>query len=234
MPRRGSAGESRPSGQTLKLARLNDARSTGRVLVRERALANVGDDLCIVMPGELDAPTGPRWEAVLVEDLQVSEAGSEWVRSVLRPEREPGVLVAMPDMAALLVPSQSHHRPALRSRWPVSDEEYLVPPSGLSTSPELTQTRRPTASSRAAGPPAPRRFFSSPCASRPTDGAVPRLPGRRHVSHKFEETERLEAQFPEGLACALSAAMARISVRIAPEVALIATERGGVAAARST
>jgi uncharacterized lipoprotein YmbA len=53
-------------------------------------------------------------------------------------------------------------------------------------------------------------------------------------SDEFEETERLRVQSPEGLARALSVAMSRISARIAPEVALIATERAQVAAARAT
>lgn len=52
-------------------------------------------------------------------------------------------------------------------------------------------------------------------------------------SHEFEETERLRAQSPEGLARALSAAMARISARIAPDVARIATERARLAATLS-
>jgi uncharacterized lipoprotein YmbA len=58
--------------------------------------------------------------------------------------------------------------------------------------------------------------------------------GRVVWSDAFEETERLRVQSPEGLARALSAAMSRISARIAPEVALIATERARVAAARAT
>jgi len=52
-------------------------------------------------------------------------------------------------------------------------------------------------------------------------------------SHQFEETEPMQVQSPEGLARALGAAMARISARIAPEVAFIATERARVAATRS-
>ena len=51
-------------------------------------------------------------------------------------------------------------------------------------------------------------------------------------SRKFEETEPLQVQSPEGLARALSTAMARISARIAPEMAQIATERSRIAAAR--
>src|SRR5689334_16685227 len=67
-------------GHALKLARLDDARATHRVLVSERALANIGDDLGVAMRVERDACA--RWETGLVENLQGSEPVGERVRAV--------------------------------------------------------------------------------------------------------------------------------------------------------
>ena len=138
-------------GHALKLACLDDARATGRVLVGERALVDVGDNLCVVMPVKRNARTRARGEVVLVQDLEISETVGERVGAVLRGEREPHILFTTFDVATLIVPAQSDHRPAPSSLSPASHGDLLAHPSVMSGCSELGQARRPAIAATTTG-----------------------------------------------------------------------------------
>src|SRR4029434_991800 len=75
------------SGDALELAGVDDARPSHRILVRERALAHVGDDLGAVLRAARDARAGTK--LVFVEGFESSES----IRPVTGVEGEPDILL---------------------------------------------------------------------------------------------------------------------------------------------
>jgi hypothetical protein len=107
-----------PAILLLELARVDDARATHPVPVRQRPLANVGDDLDAVTRAERDACRP--WEVSLVEELDRSEAVDELASPLLREDGEPECSMIASHVTALFGSTQCDHRPALASVLAIS------------------------------------------------------------------------------------------------------------------
>ena len=97
-----------PGRDALEFARLEDARSACRVLVREGAFADVGDHLGVAM--RVARASSTRRKTLFVEGLKRAEAIGERVRPVLRVERVPDLLLAVSVVAALCGAAEREHR----------------------------------------------------------------------------------------------------------------------------
>ena len=98
-----------PRGRALELARLDHARAPAGIVVGERALPHVGDDLGIAMPAPRQ---GRPWrQPFLVENLEDAETIRERIRPVLRVERQPDLLLATAVVVTLRRSADGDHRP---------------------------------------------------------------------------------------------------------------------------
>ena len=97
-----------PGGRALELARLDHARAPHGIVVRERALSHVGDDLGIAM--RAPRKVRPRRQAVLVENLEGAETIRQRIGPVLRVEREPDLVLAAAVVVALRRSAERDHR----------------------------------------------------------------------------------------------------------------------------
>ena len=94
------ASNAAPGRHALKLARADDDGATLRILIRESALANVGDDLGIATRVAGDARA--RWQAPFTEKLEASEIVAKQVRSIPGVEGEPCLALATSVVVALI------------------------------------------------------------------------------------------------------------------------------------
>ena len=99
-----------PDGHALELSRATHTQWPGRILLSKRAPEDVGDDLrFLARPSHRDSA---RWQSVLAEVLKSPETTVTRVRSLLRVERVPDLLLAVVIEVALVGPTQRDHRPA--------------------------------------------------------------------------------------------------------------------------
>src|SRR5208282_926132 len=109
--------DSRPSTHTLRFAGTNDRAGADAVLVFERTLENVGDNLHVAMP--VGGKTRARADAVLVDYAQ--RAKSHLPGVVVVAEREGVTAVEPVDLRLSAIGGLArryHRRPALRLRPP--------------------------------------------------------------------------------------------------------------------
>jgi hypothetical protein len=98
-------------GHALELARVDDARAAHRVFVSDSALANVGHDLGIA--ARLLRDRRARWETILVEKLERSEAAGDRIRSVARVKRPPDIPLMAANVTSRFGPTDADHRELL-------------------------------------------------------------------------------------------------------------------------